>query len=191
MLANPSTGQAYGSFANLADIIIAEPGSVVGLSPIRTMIEATGRQLPADVHTAEYHLRRGLLDNVVDRESLRDRLGKLLDLLVEPEGIKLGRRAISRLQAPSVEDTETWESLAAATHDERPDALYYMRHILDDFFEVFGGSRKWRRPFGGRRPGGVAWSSGGRHRSAEDARGRPGRRALPTSVPRDCGKRNG
>ncbi len=138
VLANPSTGQAYGSFANLADIIIAEPGSVVGLSPIRTMIEATGRQLPADVHTAEYHLRRGLLDNVVDRESLRDRLGKLLDLLVEPEGIKLGRRAISRLQAPSVEDTETWESLAAATHDERPDALYYMRHILDDFFEVFG-----------------------------------------------------
>ena len=138
VLANPSTGQAYASFANLADIIIAEPGSVVGLSPIRTMIEATGRQLPVDVHTAEYHLRCGLLDNVVDRESLRDRLGKLLDLLVEPEGIKLGRRAISRLQAPPVEDTETWESLAAATHDERPDALYYMRHILDDFFELFG-----------------------------------------------------
>ena len=138
VLANPSTGQAYGSFANLADIIIAEPGSVVGLSPIRTMIEATGRLLPADVHTAEYHLRRGLLDNVVDRESLRDRLGKLLDLLVEPENIKLGRRAISRLQPAPVEDTETWESLAAATNDERPDALYYMRHVLEDFFELFG-----------------------------------------------------
>ena len=138
VLVNPSTGQAYASFANLADIIIAEPGSVVGLSPIRTMIEATGRQLPPDVHTAEYHLRRGLLDNVVDRESLRHRLSRLLDLLVEPEGIKLGRRAVSRLQAPAVEDAETWESLAAATHDERPDALYYMRHILDEFFEVFG-----------------------------------------------------
>ncbi len=138
VLANPSTGQAYASFANLADIIIAEPGSVVGLSPIRTMIEATGRQLPPDVHTAEYHLRRGLLDNVVDRESLRDRLSRLLDLLAEPEGIKLGRRAVSRLQAPPVEDTETWESLAAATHEERPDALYYMRHILQEFFEICG-----------------------------------------------------
>ena len=138
VLANPSTGQAYASFANLADIIIAEPGSVVGLSPIRTMIEATGRQLPADVHTAEYHLRRGLLDNVVDRQSLRDRLRQLLDVLVEPESIKLGRRAVSRLQAPPVDDTETWESLAAATHNERPDALYYMRHILQEFFEICG-----------------------------------------------------
>ena len=138
VLANPSTGQAYASFANLADIIIAEPGSVVGLSPIRTMIEATGRQLPPDVHTAEYHLQRGLLDNVVDRESLRSRLSQLLDLLVEPEGIRLGRRAVSRLQAPPVDDTETWESLAAVTHNERPDALYYMRHILQEFFEICG-----------------------------------------------------
>ena len=138
VLANPSTGQAYGSFANLADIIIAEPGSVVGLSPIRTLIESAGRQLPADVQTAEYHLRRGLLDHVVDRESLRDQLGMLLELLVEPEGIKLGRRAVSRLLAPPVENAETWEALAAATHDERPDALYYMRRILADFFELFG-----------------------------------------------------
>ena len=138
VLANPSTGQAYASFANLADIIVAEPGSVVGLSPIRTMIEATGRQLPPDVHTAEYHLQRGLLDNVVDRESLRDRLTQLLDFLTEPDGIKLGRRAISRLLAPAVDDTETWESLAAVTHDERPDALYYLRHILQDFFEICG-----------------------------------------------------
>ena len=138
VLANPATGQAYASFANLADIIIAEPGSVVGLSPIRTMIEATGRQLPPDVHTAEYHLRKGLLDNVVDRESLRERLSELLNFLVEPEGIKLGRRAAARLQPRPVEDTETWESLAAATHDERPDALYYMRHILNGFFELCG-----------------------------------------------------
>ena len=138
VLANPSTGQAYASFANLADIIIAEPGTVVGLSPIRTMMEATGRQLPADVHTAEYHLRRGLLDNVVDRESLRERLAQLLHVLVQPQPIKLGRREISRLQAPSVADTETWESLHAATHHERPDSLYYMRHILEDFFEICG-----------------------------------------------------
>ena len=138
VLANPSTGQAYGSFANLADVIIAEPGSVVGLSPIRAMIEATDRQVPPDVHTAEYHLRRGLLDNVVDREQLQPRISQLLTLLVEPEAIRLGRRAVSRLQAPDAEDTETWESVEAATHDERPDALYYMRHMLEDFFEICG-----------------------------------------------------
>ena len=138
VLANPSTGQAYGSFANLADVIIAEPGSVVGLSPIRAMIEATARQVPPDVHTAEYHLRRGLLDNVVDREQLQQTVSQLLNLLVEPEAIRLGRRAVSRLQVPAAGDTETWQSVEAATHDERPDALYYMRHILQDFFEICG-----------------------------------------------------
>ena len=138
VLANPSTGQAYASFANLADIIIAEPGSVVGLSPIRTMIEASGRPPPPDAHTAEHHLRRGLLDNVVDRERLRQRISRLLRLLVTPESIRLSRRAVSRLAAPAVEDTETWESLEAATHEERPDALYYIRHILDEFFEICG-----------------------------------------------------
>ena len=138
VLANPSTGQAYASFANLADIIIAEPGSVVGLSPIRTMMEATGRQLPADAHTAEYHLKRGLLDNVVDRERLAERLGQLLKILCEPTALKLGRRALSRLQVPLADETATWESLDAAIHDERPDALYYMRHILEEFFEICG-----------------------------------------------------
>ena len=138
VLANPSTGQAYASFANLADIIIAEPGSVVGLSPIRTMMEATGRQLPPDVHTAEYHLKRGLLDNVVDRAQLTQRLGQLLKLLTGSVSFGLSRRELSRLEVSAAPDTDTWESLDAATHDERPDALYYMRHILDDFFELSG-----------------------------------------------------
>ena len=138
VLSNPSTGQAYGSFANLADLIIAEPGSVVGLSPIRTIIEATGQQLPPDAHTAEHHLRQGLLDSVVDREQLRERLIHLLNLLMEPEGIRLSRREVSRLPAVAAEDTQTWESLNAAAHYERPDALYYMRHILENFFEICG-----------------------------------------------------
>ena len=138
VLANPSTGQAYASFANLADIIIAEPGSVVGLSPISTMMEATGRQLPPDVHTAEYHLRRGLLDNVVDRDLLPQRIGQLLKILYEPTTLRLGRRAMSRLQVPVADDTDTWESLDAAVNDERPDSLYYMRHILGEFFELCG-----------------------------------------------------
>ncbi len=138
ILANPSTGQAYGSFANLADVIVAEPGSVVGLSPIRTMMEATERQLPPDVHTAEYHLRRGLLDNVINRERLPERIGQLLKMLCEPATLKLSRRAVSRLQVPVADDTETWESLDAAIDDERPDALYYMRHMLDEFFEICG-----------------------------------------------------
>jgi acetyl-CoA carboxylase carboxyl transferase subunit alpha len=75
---------------------------------------------------------------VVDRERLAERLGQLLNILCEPTPLKLGRRALSRLQVPLADETETWESLDAAIHDERPDALYYMRHILEEFFEICG-----------------------------------------------------
>ena len=75
VLANPSTGQAYASFANLADIIIAEPGSLIGLSPLRTLREVSKTPLPLDAHTAEAHLGHGLLDSVVDREAVGDEAG--------------------------------------------------------------------------------------------------------------------
>ena len=65
LLANPSTGQAYASFANLADVILAEPGSLIGLSPLKTLRETSTMPLPLDAHTAEAHLGHGLLDNVV------------------------------------------------------------------------------------------------------------------------------
>ena len=81
VLANPSTGQAYASFANLADVILAEPGSLIGLSPLRALRELSTAPLPQDAHTAESHLEHGLLDSVVDRESLKSRLGSLLRLL--------------------------------------------------------------------------------------------------------------
>ena len=81
VLANPSTGQAYASFANLADVILAEPGSLIGLAPLRALREVSAAPLPLDAHTAEAHLQHGLVDNVVDRESLKSRLALLLRML--------------------------------------------------------------------------------------------------------------
>ena len=81
VLANPSTGQAYASFANLADVILAEPGSLIGLSPLRTLREVSKMPLPLDAHTAEAHVGHGLLDNVVDRENLQPRIASLLEIL--------------------------------------------------------------------------------------------------------------
>ena len=52
VLANPSTGQAYASFANLADVILAEPGSLIGLAPLRALREVSATPLPLDAHTA-------------------------------------------------------------------------------------------------------------------------------------------
>ena len=81
VLANPATGQAFGSFANLADIIMAEPGAIVGFSPFGVLKRVSNEPLSTESHTAESRLDHGLLDVVVDRRELRTVLGVLLDLL--------------------------------------------------------------------------------------------------------------
>ncbi len=138
VLANPSTGQAYASFANLADVMLAEPGSLIGLSPLRALRELSATPLPLDAHTAESHLEHGLLDNVVDRESLKSRLSALLKLLTVE---KLGKGEFKapprnrRLLGP---DPEVWEAVSVTRHGERPSATYYIRSMLTQFFELHG-----------------------------------------------------
>ncbi len=138
VLANPSTGQAYASFANLADVILAEPGSLIGLSPLRALRELSATPLPLDAHTAESHLEHGLVDNVVDRESLKYRVAALLRLLM---GEKLGKGEFEpppRNRPPLGPDPEVWEAVSVTRHGERPSATYYVRNILTQFFELHG-----------------------------------------------------
>ncbi len=143
VLANPSTGQAYASFANLADVILAEPKSLIGLSPLRTLKETSDIPLPLDAHTAEAHVGHGLLDNVVDREALQGRLSTLLQIL---KGEKKDKSKEEKVQHSNLlkaideecESVEPWAALAAVRHSERPAAATYFRQILDPFIELRG-----------------------------------------------------
>ena len=140
VLANPSTGQAYASFANLADVIIAEPGSLIGLSPLRTLQEQSKVPLPLDAHTAESHLGHGLLDNVVDREALHSRLSMLLQILTSQKQNKAAAKEFLKLEFDGLGDyqPEPWEAVTVARNDERPLASSYMRAMLDPFIELHG-----------------------------------------------------
>lgn len=143
VLANPSTGQAYASFANLADVILAEPKSLIGLSPLRTLREASDIPLPLDAHTAEAHVGHGLLDNVVDREALRNRVSVLLRILrgQKLEMTKQDRAmATDLLQAANGACTQVdpWDALSAVRDAERPPASNYFRQMLDPFIELRG-----------------------------------------------------
>ena len=143
VLANPSTGQAYASFANLADVILAEPGSLIGLSPLRTMREASDRPLPLDAHTAEAHLSHGLLDIVVDREALTPRVAGLLQVLTHQKQGKgnqkdLLRSHIDAYPVDGVAETDVLKSVAIARDESRPLAFNYMRTLLDPFIELHG-----------------------------------------------------
>lgn len=81
VLTDPTTGGVTASIGMLGDIILAEPGALIGFAGPRVIKETIGEELPPGFQRAEYVLQHGFLDMVVDRRKLKDTLGKLLFLL--------------------------------------------------------------------------------------------------------------
>ena len=80
VLTNPTTAGVFASFGSLGDIIIAEPGALVGFTGQRVIEETIRQKLPPGFQTAEFALEHGLIDMIVDRRNMRKTLGSLLSL---------------------------------------------------------------------------------------------------------------
>lgn len=78
VLTNPTTGGVSASFAMQGDVILAEPGAVVGFAGPRVIKQTIGQDLPAGFQTAEFLLDHGMVDAVVPRSELRDTTAQLL-----------------------------------------------------------------------------------------------------------------
>lgn len=91
VLTNPTTGGVSASFAFLGDIILAEPQAVIGFAGARVIKQTIGEYLPEGFQTAEYLLEHGLIDNIVERNELRETLIRLLDFHRNADLIQLGR----------------------------------------------------------------------------------------------------
>ncbi|WP_415910825.1 acetyl-CoA carboxylase, carboxyltransferase subunit beta [Oleiharenicola sp. Vm1] len=81
VLTHPTTGGVTASFATLGDVIIAEPGALIGFAGARVIKETTKQTLPPGFQTAEFLLKHGLVDQIVPRTEMRDRLRDLLQVL--------------------------------------------------------------------------------------------------------------
>ena len=81
LLTNPTTGGVSASFAMLGDIIIAEKGAMIGFAGKRVIEETIKEKLPEDFQTAEYLLDHGMLDIVVHRKELQEKLAQVLSHL--------------------------------------------------------------------------------------------------------------
>lgn len=138
VLANPSTGHAYASFANLADIIVAEPGAIVGLASMRTIKSAEADRDHAESHTAESHLLHGMIDAVVDRADSKDTLAALLDMLTSNYHLALNGRPGKRSQPAPQKSITAWEAVKLARRADRPTSLDYMKHMVANFVELHG-----------------------------------------------------
>jgi len=81
ILTDPTTGGVSASFAMLGDIILAEPGALIGFAGPRVIEQTIKEKLPDGFQTSEFLLERGLIDQVVHRRDMRPTLINLLNLL--------------------------------------------------------------------------------------------------------------
>ena len=81
VLTNPTMAGVMASFASLGDVILAEPGALIGFAGPRVIKETTQQDLPPGFQTSEFLLEHGLIDQIVHRAEMRDRLENLLRLL--------------------------------------------------------------------------------------------------------------
>ena len=81
ILTYPTTGGVTASFATLGDVILAEPGALIGFAGARVIKETTKQTLPPGFQTAEFLLKHGLIDQIVSRLEMKDRLTSLLQAL--------------------------------------------------------------------------------------------------------------
>ncbi len=83
LLTHPTMGGVSASIAWLGDIILAEPGALIGFAGPRVIKETVNQELPEGFQRAEFLLQHGLIDSIVDRRELRDCLKNLFDQLLQ------------------------------------------------------------------------------------------------------------
>jgi len=83
VMTNPTTGGVTASYAMLGDFNVSEPGALIGFAGPRVIRQTIGRDLPDDFQTAEYLLDHGFLDFIVPRPKMKQKLSRLLKLLLK------------------------------------------------------------------------------------------------------------
>jgi acetyl-CoA carboxylase carboxyl transferase subunit beta len=81
VLTHPTTAGVMASYASVGDLIIAEPGAMIGFAGPRVIKDITQADLPPGFQTAEFLLEHGLIDAIVPRKELKQRLSEYLDWL--------------------------------------------------------------------------------------------------------------
>jgi len=92
VLTDPTTGGVSASFATLGDLILAEPGALIGFAGPRVIRETIGQDLPPGFQRAEFLLESGFIDQIVPRDRLRDLLGRFLKHFVDSRRLQQGPR---------------------------------------------------------------------------------------------------
>ncbi len=155
VLTDPTTGGVTASFAMLGDVILAEPGALIGFAGPRVIEQTIGEKLPAGFQRAEFLLDHGFVDKIVKREELKDTLFTILKLhevgreqgsaekkfeAVFPDGIpaKYKPTEIMKERQLTERPKTAWERVKSARGLERPTTRTMINKIFKDFVEFHG-----------------------------------------------------
>jgi acetyl-CoA carboxylase carboxyl transferase subunit beta len=87
VLTDPTMGGVSASFAMIGDVVIAEPGALIGFAGPRVIEQTVKQTLPEGFQRAEFLLDKGAIDMIVDRRQMRDRLAQLITLLMRAPAV--------------------------------------------------------------------------------------------------------
>lgn len=87
VLTDPTYGGVTASFASIADIILAEPGAMIGFAGQRVIKQTIGEELPEGFQTAEFLLEHGFIDKIVERKELKNTIYKLIQFHKKEENL--------------------------------------------------------------------------------------------------------
>ncbi|MBN1289391.1 MAG: acetyl-CoA carboxylase carboxyltransferase subunit beta [Actinobacteria bacterium] len=111
ILTNPTTGGVAASFATLADVILAEMGALIGFAGPRVIEQTIRQQLPSGFQSAEFCLDRGMVDCVIHRTELREKVSRILKLLTKQEsGLLTKSQQRVSIETKSASERETIDS---------------------------------------------------------------------------------
>ena len=142
VLTDPTTGGVTASFAMLGDIILAEPGALIGFAGPRVIEQTIGQKLPEGFQRAEFLLEHGFVDRIVTRDEMKEVLGQILKMHTVtdekkedcPEKKKENRKNISAVK----ENVSAWERVLKSREKERPVGKDYIDRLFTDFVELHG-----------------------------------------------------
>ena len=147
ILTDPTTGGVTASFAMLGDIILGEPGALVGFAGPRVIKQTIGQELPAGFQRSEFLVEHGIIDGIVTRDKLKDTMYRLIVTHKKRKGYanfntneeeKFDISEVLKERLISDEPKTPWEKLKGARQMSRPSGFYYAKYICDDFTEIHG-----------------------------------------------------
>ena len=140
VLTNPTTGGVTASFAMEGDIILAEPGALIGFAGPRVIRQTIGQKLPKGFQKAEFLLEHGFLDGIVDRKQMKATLSRLLSMHQhqDTKSVYQGKKVLKEVK---LQDKSAWERVQLARDKERPTGKDYLALLFDEFTELHGDRR--------------------------------------------------